>query len=395
LNRLGIGTSGKADNSFFLFEDSRFSMAPDDPAPDEMCGEGSDSGQDETTPVQDSVTATNQGEYFVPPGFKLVPEDYMAVEPAMCQVMLEALKGNRMTSAQPPIHVQVTSPEPKPEEIHPVFRIRMLQQYRFGDIKYNMARGEEFEYCPEGKYIQIDGEKHTILRSFLQIWRSQFGPRPDPQARRSPVFEIVNPESCPPLSMSLGVTPSRPVGADATMARIRGEEQRGDATAQRAQRRPSDPMGYEYNPSAREHAPRGARYATAQQQPPQPSTIVQPPYPQQTMEQEVRRFQGPTMPPRGTIRGPDGLTERGRMIKKMSGDMIERPVPRQQTISPVFGGYEAPESVEDFATDPEVIAGGQMVAEVEGPPANEAEVVARQMDQMAYYQSAQTGRRGG
>jgi hypothetical protein len=120
--------------------------------------------------------------------------------------------------------------------------------------------------------------------------------------------------------------------------------------------------------------------------------IIQPQYPQQAMQQAVQQLQGPTMPPRGGIRGPDGLTERARQIRKMSGEMIERPVPRQQMIAPVFGGYESPESVDDFATDPEMIAGGQVVANIEGSPANEAEIIGRQMDQIAYMQNAQMGR---
>jgi hypothetical protein len=328
-------------------------------------------------PAQDHGSAPV---YYAPPGFRLIPEDYIAVEPAMYQVMIEALKRNP-TAAQQPIHVQVAAPEPKPEDNYPVFRIRMLKQFRFGDINYSLARGEEFEYCPGGKYIQIDGEKHTKLRSFLQIWRSQYGQRPDPQARRNPIFQILNPESCPILHESMGTTP--PKGQYPSEAqRLAAEERRGDATntrqAQRQRERDLE-ADLNYDPTVREHAPRGARYEM--QGPPQPQ--YQPPPPVQQQAPQM----GATMPPRGGLVGLDGLTDRARAIKGMSGDMIERAQERQTT-APIIGGYQAPERIEDFTVDPAIVGGGgQVVADIPGGVANEAAQLARQMDMQAHAQA--------
>jgi hypothetical protein len=316
--------------------------------------------------------------FYVPAGFKLVPEDYIAIEPAMYQIMLEALK-RAPAGSQPPIHVQVTPPEVKPEEVHPVFRIRMLKQFRFGDINYSLARGEEFEYCPQGKYIQIDGEKHVKLRSFLQIWRSQYGPRPDPQARRNPIFQILNTDTCPPLHESMGTTPPR--GSD--VQRIATEDKRWDATATRQAQRQRErdlEADLNYDPSVREHVPRGERYLQAQG-PPQPQ------YHQQPVQQMAQQPMGPSMPPRGGLVGPDGLTARARAIKAMSGDMIERATDRQVT-PPIIGGYQEPERIEDFAVDPAIVGGGgETVAEIPGGVANEAAVVGRQMDMQAHLQA--------
>jgi hypothetical protein len=327
--------------------------------------------------------------FSVPAGFKLVPEDYIAVEPTMYHVMLEALKRNP-TGVQQPIHVSVAPPELKPEDNYPVFRIRMLKQFRFGDINYSLARGEEFEYCPGGKYIQIDGEKHTKLRSFLQIWRSQYGPRPDPQARRNPIFQILNTDSCPPLHESMGTTPPR--GQYPSEAqRLAAEERRGDATNTKSAQRQRDrdhEADLNYDPTLREHAPRGARSEMQGPEQPQYPQQAAPPYqyPQPPVQQHMTQM-GPQMPPRGGLVGSDGLTARARAIKGMSGDMIERAVERQTT-PPMIGGYQEPERIEDFTVDPAIVGGGgEIVADIPGNVANEAALMGRQMDMRAHAQA--------
>jgi hypothetical protein len=356
---------------------------------------------------EDSEKGMNQSpslpSFSVPAGFKLVPVNYVAVEPTMYDIMLNALKQPVQTPVreQAPIQVQVNGP--KEEEPKPYFLVRMLQQCHFGDIGYNVVRGQEIEYSPEGKYLKIDGETFTSLRSFLEMWKLQYGPAHQRSAEivRNPFFEILNSDNCPPLEESLGRTLRRGQ-LTPDPRRVSREEARSDAT------RPVRPSGerevypgiygapepsardLEYDPHEREHASRGLRNQRMQQQMQMESThrqIIQPAYPQQSMQQQMSS-QYPTMPPRSGVRGPDGLTDRGRLIKNMSADQVERPVQRQ-TVQPV-AGYDAPERVEDFMVEPGMVAGGQTVSMIPGDPADEALVKSREMD--ARVQQLQGGR---
>lgn len=327
-------------------------------------------------------------DYHPPKGWKLIPEDHIGVDPRVYELMVHALKTGGSGGKQAPIHVQVDGP--KQEEPKPFFQVKLLQQFLLGDVGYNLVKGQEIEYCPEGKYVQIDGEKHTALRSFLAIWRMQFGEKPDPQTVRKPIFKILNPESCPPLRNSLGKTMPRGTYPSDTQ-RIKAEEKHGDASYRRlpvpgetseynlgmTQAPQASARDLGYDPGVREHAPRGA------------GRIIQPQYPQQAMQQEVDR-RIPSMPPRGGMVGDDGLTDRGRAIRHMSADQIERPVQRQ--VQQNIAGYDPPESIEDFYVESGTLGGGQIVSQVPGEPADEALEVARKLDIISAQQQSQRTR---
>jgi hypothetical protein len=100
--------------------------------------------------------------------------------------------------------------------------------------------------------------------------------------------------------------------------------------------------------------------------------------PEQELQQMIRS-QTPVMPPRAGIVGPDGLTPRARMIKTMSGDQVQRPVQRTQIRTPV-GGYEPPETVENFPVEHGQMGGGRVVSHIPGEPADEAIAKAQMMD---------------
>src|SRR6516165_10127348 len=71
--------------------------------------------------------------YQPPPGFKLIPEDYVGVEPTMYRMMLQSL--GQANGAQPlPAEIKVQMPQPTKEDPDPVFHIKLLQQLAIGDI---------------------------------------------------------------------------------------------------------------------------------------------------------------------------------------------------------------------------------------------------------------------
>lgn len=350
--------------------------------------------------------------YQPPPGFKLIPEDYVGVEPSMYRMMLQSLGQGQGRQMPPEIRVQM--PQTPKEEPDLVFHIKLLQQLAIGDVGYNFVRGEEFIYCPSKKYIEVGGDRYTTLRSFLNMWNAHYGPRPNPEIRRKPFFVILNPESCPPIETSLGRRPPPRYRTDAE--RIQAEQQSGDAAHRRVHlhgenseyslnltaTNPVDPRDVDRNPDETLH-PERRPGAQIQQQfdprylqggmPPhiqdageyrqavfqQAHGLVQQPMDPQAELQQMVRSQTPVMPPRSGIVGPDGLTPRARMIKSMSGDQIQRPVQRTQIRTPV-GGYEPPESVESFPVEHGQLGGGRVVSHIPGEPADEAIAKAQMMD---------------
>jgi flagellum-specific peptidoglycan hydrolase FlgJ len=369
--------------------------------------------------------------YQIPPGFKLIPTDYIAVEPEMYRVMVNSMRRSGGASSGTPSQIHVSMPEAAKEEPDQVFHVRMVQQMMFGDIGINLQRGEELVYCPDKKYIQLGGDRYTTLRSFLQMWNAQFGPRPDPGTVKNPLFQILNPQDCPPLNTSLGRFAPQRFRNDAQ--RIQSEERRGDATRRPVRvpgetaeyglgingpSNPVNPRDIDRDPEETLHPHRrpNANYAPSQsqmdhqqyrnhtaaiargynqgqqqypyqdpgyyqqdQQARQPQ-FIQPMDPQAELNQMVNS-RVPVMPPRAGVKGPDGLTQRGRMIKQMNGDQIERPVQRQQ-VQPI-GGYEPPETVEGFQMEPGSMQGGQVVGYIPGKPADEAIGIAQDLDQQA------------
>lgn len=362
-------------------------------------------------PLQDTGYADL---YQPPPGFKLVPADYIAVEPTMYRMMLQSMSQGQGGRQQMPPEIRVQMPETPREEPDQVFHIRCLQQLAIGDVGYNFVRGEEFVYCPEKKYIEVGGDKYTTLRSFLNMWNAHYGPRPDPNVKRKPFFMILNPDSCPSIEASLGRRPPGRYRTDAE--RIQAEQRGGDAAHHRVHlhgenseyslnltaTNPVDPRDVDRNPDETMHPERrpGA-HLQAQFDPRQPQYtdaphiqnaqeyrqsvfqqahgLVQQPADPNLELQQMLQSRAPVMPPRAGIVGSDGLTPRARMIKTMSGDQIQRPVQRTQIRTPV-GGYEPPETVENFPVEQGQMGGGRVVSQIPGEPADEAIAKAQMMD---------------
>jgi hypothetical protein len=349
--------------------------------------------------------------YQPPPGFKLIPENYIGVEPTMYAMMLRAL--GKETRPVSPQEIRVQMPETPKEEPDQVFHIRLLQQLAIGDIGYNFQRGEEFTYCPAKRYIEVGGDRYTTLRSFLNMWNAHFGARPDPNVRKKPFFLILNSESCPSIQESLGRRQPTPrFRSDAE--RLQYEQRAGDAAHRRVHlhgetgeyglnltaTNPVDPRDVDRDPNETMHPHRrpGAQFQEqfdpyyASEQPQQQNAqeyrqevfrrahglIQQPLDPQQELQQ-MMQSRVPVMPARGGVVGPDGLTPRARMIRAMSGDQIQRPVQRQQVAPPV-GGYEPPETVEGFPVQQGEMGGGRVVSQIPGGPADEALAQAQMMD---------------
>lgn len=353
--------------------------------------------------------------YQPPPGFKLIPEHYIGVEPTMYSMMLQSLGQAQGGRQQMPPEIKVQMPQTPKEEPDPVFHIKLLQQLAIGDVGYNFVRGEEFIYCPSKKYIEVGGDRYTTLRSFLNMWNAHYGPRPDPNVRRKPFFMILNPESCPPMEVSLGRRPPTRYRTDAE--RIQAEQRGGDAAHHRVHlhgetseyslnltaTNPVDPRDVDRNPDETMHPERrpGAhlqaqfdpRYQQEAGYEPhiqnaqeyrqsvfqQAHGLIQQPMDPQQELQRMIQSQTPVMPPRSGVVGPDGLTPRARMIKTMSGDQIQRPVQRTQLRTPI-GGYEAPETVESFPVEHGQLGGGRIVSNIPGEPADEAIAKAQMMD---------------
>jgi hypothetical protein len=350
--------------------------------------------------------------YQPPPGFKLIPENYVGVEPTMYAMLLRSL-GQDQGGRQIPSEIKVQLPQTPKEEPDLVFHIKLLQQLTIGDIGYNFVRNEEFVYCPSKKYIEVGGDKYTTLRSFLNVWNAHYGPRPDPNVKRKPFFLILNPETCPPIHESLGRRPPSQYRTDAE--RIQSEQSRGDAAHNRVHlhgetseysvnltaTNPVDPRDIDRNPDETMHPDRrpGAyiqsqfdpRYQQDDQSRVQNAQeyrqrvfqkahgmVRQPVDPQEELQQMVNS-PTPIMPPRAGIVGTDGLTQRARMIKGMSGDQIQRPVQRTQIRTPV-GGYEPPETVENFPVEYGQMGGGRIVGHIQGGPADEATAQAQMND---------------
>jgi hypothetical protein len=286
------------------------------------------------------------------------PSDYQTYQPPPGYILVEKslyehLLSN-LTHPSQPQQIKVELPTPPVQAEKPFFHFRINQQYMMGDIKYNFSPGEEGEYCP-GEYLKVGGHKFVDLKCFVKVWKLNFS---SPSPAR-PIFDILNPDTCPPLANSFGKTiPSRFVN---DIQRIEHEEIHGDAARHRV-RVPGETaehnLGITMTPQPRPQS--------AYQQP-----SVQPP------AQIIASGRlGPNdMPPSGGPRGPDGLTERARYIKAMQGDNIERPagsVSRDQQ-----PGYREPQTVSDFPVNPAVIAGGNHVAMIPGPPADEAAIASR------------------
>jgi hypothetical protein len=367
----------------------------------------------EESPVDEGqIPETGYGEGYVnvyqpPPGFKLIPADYIGVEPTMYRMMLKSMGGQAQGGRQMPPEIKVQLPETPKEEPERVFHIKCLQQLAIGDVGYNFVRGEEFVYCPSKKYIEVGGDRYTTLRSFLNMWNAHYGPRPDSTVRRKPFFMILNPESCPPMNESLGRRPPSRYRTD--VERIQAEQHSGDAAHHRVHlhgetseyglnltaTNPVDPRDVDRNPDETLHPERrpGAniqaqfdpRYQQESGYEPHIQSaqeyrqdvfqrahglVQQPADPQQELQQMLNSST-PVMPPRGGPVGPDGLTQRARMIKSMSGDQIQRPVQRTQIRTPV-GGYEPPETVENFPVEHGQMGGGRIVGQIPGGPADEA-----------------------
>jgi hypothetical protein len=375
----------------------------------------------ETSPVGDGriheempYDGGHTDSYQPPAGFKLIPEDYVGVEPTMYAMMLQFL-GQAQGGRQMPPEIRVQLPETPKEEPEKVFHIRLLQQLAIGDVGYNFQRGEEFVYCPSKKYIEVGGDRYTTLRSFLNIWNAHYGPRPDPNVKRKPFFMILNADSCPPINESLGRRPPSRYRTEAE--RIQAEQRGGDAAHNRVHlhgetseysldltaTNPVDPRDVDRNPDETLHPERrpGAqlqsqfdpRYYQGPEQGPHIQSaqeyrqdvfqrahgmVQQPADPQREMQQMINS-QVPVMPPRSGIVGTDGLTPRARMIKTMSGDQIQRSVQRTQIRTPI-SGYEPPESVENFPVEHGQMGGGRVVSHIPGPEADEAIARAQMMD---------------
>jgi hypothetical protein len=352
--------------------------------------------------------------YQPPPGFKLIPENYIGVEPTMYSMMLQSLGqvqgGRQMT----PPEIKVQMPQTPKEEPDRVFHIKLLQQLAIGDVGYNFQRGEEFIYCPSKKYIEVGGDRYTTLRSFLNMWNAHYGPRPDVTVRKKPFFMILNPDTCPAIEESLGRRPPSRYRTDAQ--RIQAEERGGDAAHHRVHlhgetneyslnltaTNPVDQRDVDRNPDETMHPERrpGAylqdQFDSQYQQYDDPTRIqnaqeyrqqvfqqahglVQQPVDPQRELQQMINSQTPVMPPRSGVVGPDGLTPRARMIRTMSGDQIQRPVQRTQIRTPI-GGYEAPETVESFPVEHGQMGGGRVVSHIPGPEADEAIAKAQMHD---------------
>lgn len=287
-------------------------------------------------PVIPQPTASNVPSVVVyepPPGYVLVDRE-------LYRILLEAYK----TPEKPEPVPQKPKETPKP-----VFKFRVLRQYYVGDINYNFAVGEEGEYCP-GEYVKVGGKKEEKIKSFANLWNLQFGithnPKDRQQALARPIFQILNPQNCPPLKpQNLSRTPSQPTDSE----RILWEEQKGDASHRPmriAGETPDNNMGITY--------------------PPQPNINQVNDYYSGEHRVIQKGAHGPNdLPPRGGPRGPDGLTQRARMIKAMQGDQVERPA----------GSYEEsssrraePTSPEDFPVSSEVISGGEPIGKIPGVP---------------------------
>lgn len=245
------------------------------------------------------------------------PPGYVLVELGQYNLMLSALQQMLRTGPVTPEHKEL-------EKKKKFFHLRMKRQYLIGDIGHNLVPGEEVDFCPR-EYVKIGGLLQTKLRSFQAIWNMQYGPNPDPAVLSNPIFEILNPDECPWEEIEQAAAAgARGRQARSEWERIQQEERRGDAAYHRG--------------------PRELQAAGVKQ-------TVQP----------------GGLPPRGGVRGPDGLTERARQIKAMQGDAIERPARRVTTGESAEGT-----DVSDIPVNAGIMAGGRAVARIGGPAADEA-----------------------
>jgi hypothetical protein len=221
-----------------------------------------------------------------------------------------------------------------------VIKVRMLRQMWIGDINVNLTPGDEVEFVP-GQYVKIAGERHRKMKSFLSIFRLQFGPNPDPETYTNPFFEILNSNECPDPYKVFGKShlQGRPFATEED--RIRFEEGKGDATSRKVQV-PGDVHD--------KLQLRGSLQATSQQS----QVVGQPSVEQQGIATSKSRL---------------GMSSRAATIHRMTADAIERP--QGSNVGSGSTEPQEPQSVNDFQVSSQMAGGGAQVASIGGAPADE------------------------
>lgn len=252
------------------------------------------------------------------------PTKYVLVDKALYAILCGLLE----KGIQPAQTTKVVEEKPR----H--FEFRVLRQYWLGDTATQLHAGDMGTYIPN-QSLRIGGNEIKKLRSFNVMWDSHpFGRKPTADFARNPVFEITNPNDCPdlpPQAQYQGVSESE---------RIYSENMRGDA-ARRPAPLPGDPTN--------------SLGIMSQGAPPRVITSG--------------RVSARDLPPPGGRKGPDGLTERGRILKNMRGDAIDKPagsLPSNTTIV----GDPIHETVDSFPIQ-NVSHSSGIIGGIPGPRADE------------------------
>jgi hypothetical protein len=263
---------------------------------------------------------TDYSSYVAPPGYVLVEKNQYNI---MLKAMNAQLEG-RLTEAPKNTRIDEYGQTIHQDDYTGVFKLTMLRQYWIGDININLLPGTEVVFCP-GQWVKIDGERHKKLKSFLAIFKSQFGPKPDAGVLAKPIFELRNEDDCPDLSQLFGRELGKPT-FPSDEARIAHEVKHGDAAKQKIS------------------VPGDVKDQLQMRTTPQPRAV-----------------------PPGK---PDHMTDRAWMIANMQADQIERP--QGSNMGSQHDQTVEPQTVNDFQTIQRMAGGGTPVAMIPGKPADEA-----------------------